>query len=264
MAGGPRKFSEKIALLNQKEAEGNAAYASVMAQVVQIRPNDVVVNQQQQQQQQPPDSNKHQKLQHQQHQQQQQQQQYQQMMGPAPYLQLPTQPESFRRAQSDSSIHQSVNNMMNNNNQMAPMMMPPQQPQPQQQQQPQQQIMTNNTNNLPSPQQQQQQQQFNYMPQQQMYQQQPSNYQPNNFQQRPGGFQNGGGQNDYNSPQIPYRNFTLPILPNSTAGAPNETNSASASPAHSPHHFNSPPLSGGGHVSPTNFLHPKLPKNVRS
>lgn len=256
MAGGPRKFSEKIALLNQKEAEGNAAYASVMAQVVQIRPNDVVVNQQQQQQ--PPDSNKHQKLQHQQ--QQQQQQQYQQMMGPAPYLQLPTQPESFRRAQSDSSIHQSVNNMMNNN-QMAPMMMPPQQQtQPQQQQQ----IMTNNTNNLPSPQ--QQQQQFNYMSQQQMYQQQQQapSYQPNNFQQRPGGFQN-GAQNDYNSPpQIPYRNFTLPILPNSTAGAPNETNSASASPAHSPHHFNSPPLSGGGggHVSPTNFLHPKLPKNV--
>jgi hypothetical protein len=30
MAGGPRKFSEKIALLNQKEAEATAAFYSVM------------------------------------------------------------------------------------------------------------------------------------------------------------------------------------------------------------------------------------------
>lgn len=36
MAGGPRKFSEKIALLNQKEAEGNAAFDSIMVQVKAI------------------------------------------------------------------------------------------------------------------------------------------------------------------------------------------------------------------------------------
>ena len=36
MAGGPRKFSEKIALLNQKEAEGNAAFASIMGEVKSI------------------------------------------------------------------------------------------------------------------------------------------------------------------------------------------------------------------------------------
>lgn len=29
----PRKFSEKIALLNQKEAEGNAAYDAIMKEV---------------------------------------------------------------------------------------------------------------------------------------------------------------------------------------------------------------------------------------
>ncbi|CAF0848139.1 unnamed protein product [Brachionus calyciflorus] len=33
MAGGPRKFSEKIALLNQKEAEANAAFHSIMGEV---------------------------------------------------------------------------------------------------------------------------------------------------------------------------------------------------------------------------------------
>ena len=36
MAGGPRKFSEKIALLNQKEAEGNAAFDSIMVEVKMI------------------------------------------------------------------------------------------------------------------------------------------------------------------------------------------------------------------------------------
>lgn len=36
MAGGPRKFSEKIALLNQKEAEGNAAFDSIMVEVKSI------------------------------------------------------------------------------------------------------------------------------------------------------------------------------------------------------------------------------------
>ena len=36
MAGGPRKFSEKIALLNQKEAEGNAAFDSIMVEVKAI------------------------------------------------------------------------------------------------------------------------------------------------------------------------------------------------------------------------------------
>ncbi len=36
MAGGPRKFSEKIALLNQKEAEGNLAFDSIMVAVKSI------------------------------------------------------------------------------------------------------------------------------------------------------------------------------------------------------------------------------------
>lgn len=36
MAGGPRKFSEKIALLNQKEAEANAAFCSIMDEVSRI------------------------------------------------------------------------------------------------------------------------------------------------------------------------------------------------------------------------------------
>jgi hypothetical protein len=33
---GPRKFSEKIALLNQKQAEGNAAFDSIMVEVKSI------------------------------------------------------------------------------------------------------------------------------------------------------------------------------------------------------------------------------------
>lgn len=36
MAGGPRKFSEKIALLNQKEAEANAAFNSIMGEVARV------------------------------------------------------------------------------------------------------------------------------------------------------------------------------------------------------------------------------------
>ncbi len=36
MAAFPRKFSEKIALLNQKAAEGNANYYSIISQVKQI------------------------------------------------------------------------------------------------------------------------------------------------------------------------------------------------------------------------------------
>jgi hypothetical protein len=36
MAGGPRKFSEKIALLNQKEAEGNDAFERIMVEVKSI------------------------------------------------------------------------------------------------------------------------------------------------------------------------------------------------------------------------------------
>lgn len=36
MAGGPRKFSEKIALLNQKEAEVNAAFNSIMGEIAQV------------------------------------------------------------------------------------------------------------------------------------------------------------------------------------------------------------------------------------
>ncbi len=36
MAGGPRKFSEKIALLNQKEAEANAAFSLIMDEVSRI------------------------------------------------------------------------------------------------------------------------------------------------------------------------------------------------------------------------------------
>jgi hypothetical protein len=36
MSGGPRKFSEKIALLNQKQAEGNAAFDSIMVEVKSI------------------------------------------------------------------------------------------------------------------------------------------------------------------------------------------------------------------------------------
>jgi hypothetical protein len=34
--GGPRKFSEKIALLNQKQAEGDAAFDLIMSQVHSI------------------------------------------------------------------------------------------------------------------------------------------------------------------------------------------------------------------------------------
>lgn len=40
MAGGPRKFSEKIALLNQREAEGNSAFRSIIDQVKAIRPSN--------------------------------------------------------------------------------------------------------------------------------------------------------------------------------------------------------------------------------
>ncbi|RNA16776.1 hypothetical protein BpHYR1_003047 [Brachionus plicatilis] len=40
MAGGPRKFSEKIALLNQKEAEVNAAFNSIMGEIAQVRTNN--------------------------------------------------------------------------------------------------------------------------------------------------------------------------------------------------------------------------------
>jgi hypothetical protein len=40
MSGGPRKFSEKIALLTQKQAEGNAAFDSIMVEVKSIVRND--------------------------------------------------------------------------------------------------------------------------------------------------------------------------------------------------------------------------------
>ncbi len=43
MAGGPRKFSEKIALLNQKEAEGNTAFDSIMAEVKSIVINIIYI-----------------------------------------------------------------------------------------------------------------------------------------------------------------------------------------------------------------------------
>ncbi len=36
MAGGLRKFSEKIAFLNQKQAEDNAAFETIMCQVKSI------------------------------------------------------------------------------------------------------------------------------------------------------------------------------------------------------------------------------------
>lgn len=41
MSGGPRKFSEKIALLNQKTAEGNAAFDSIMGEVKSIKGSDL-------------------------------------------------------------------------------------------------------------------------------------------------------------------------------------------------------------------------------
>ncbi len=43
MAGGPRKFSEKIALLNQKEAEANAAFCSIMDEVSRIVRKEVLI-----------------------------------------------------------------------------------------------------------------------------------------------------------------------------------------------------------------------------
>ena len=36
MSSGPRKFSEKIALLNQKQAEQNAAFISIISEVKSI------------------------------------------------------------------------------------------------------------------------------------------------------------------------------------------------------------------------------------
>ncbi len=42
MAAGPRKFSDKIALLNQKQAEGNAAFNSIMNQVQSIVQSNTV------------------------------------------------------------------------------------------------------------------------------------------------------------------------------------------------------------------------------
>ena len=43
MSGGPRKFSEKIALLNLKQQEGNAAFDSIMVEVKSIvRKNNLI------------------------------------------------------------------------------------------------------------------------------------------------------------------------------------------------------------------------------
>jgi len=153
-SGGPRKFSEKIALLNQKEAEGNAAFDSIMVEVKSIRPTADGLNQLEienltsenklnfsqidesiafehhKHQQQIQASSSYTNNPHQQHQSKYKknsnennrnshQNAHNQMMSSNSFLQLPNQNDSFRRAHSDSSIHQTLvvnqNSNMNGN-----------------------------------------------------------------------------------------------------------------------------------------------------
>lgn len=243
MAGGPRKFSEKIALLNQKEAEGNAAFDSIMVEVKAIRPsgsnsgsqlemldtegcltekkhstieetigfnesvNITYMSERQQALALQFQLQQHKNQIDQQNLINKNKEQQQSIVGKNSYLQLPNQNDSFRRAHSDSSLNQSVSNSSNSNAQLGVNFQPDQNSYQQQQQ-----TMMHHQQY-----QQQQQQQLHFQPQfqNQLYQPQPQPQSPQPQQQQqqqqnmyqPSPFIQ--GTSEYNA--IPFRNLSLPI-----------------------------------------------------